>query len=263
MGVCFTLREELHTFLDLSPFSPLADACTGVISARADESADARAAASVLLPYGRGAVRADALFAVCPCSAQGLVFRGDLRLGANLGQGLAAGTIRAEGNVGPNLGRAMTGGALFVSGDAGQNAFDAMQNGFGVVLGAARDGACRRMRRGAVVLAGAGGKLGEEMRGGTLVLNALLPQGANGAETTVGKGMDRGTIVLPAGETPLPGFAGAAQTSLPFLRLLFRLLAERGAPVEQSAGERAFTRYVGDAAALNKGEIFIPAGRGA
>ncbi len=276
MGVKLRLREPLVTWLDLSPLSALADANTGVVSGAVGEDA-ARSVAAVALPYGRGAVRADVLFAVSPCKAPGLTLCGDLTLGANLGQGLAAGTIRAEGNAGPNLGRLMTGGEITVCGDVGENAFEDMQNGFGVVLGAARGGACRRMRRGTVVLGAAGGPLGAAMRGGTLLVQSLLHLGAQGEATKLGMGMDRGTIILTEGflepmggaatmrtgredaGVPLPGFSAAAQTSLPFLRLVFRMLRQRGAPVCETDGDGALIRLRGDSSALGKGELFVPA----
>lgn len=253
MGIKLRLREPLYTWLDLSPFSPLADTSAGDVSGPADE------AASVLLSYGRRAVRADALFAVSACDAPGLCFFGDLTLGLGLGQRLGTGCIRAEGNVGPYLGRGMTGGEIWACGNAGENAFDGMQNGFGVLSGAALDGACRRMRRGTVVLGGAGGALGEEMRGGTLLVQGLLPQGAAGGPTRVGRGMDRGTILLPAGASVPEGFSAAAALPLPFLRFLYRQLAARGINVPATDGDGTYIRCRGDAQALGKGEVFLPA----
>jgi formylmethanofuran dehydrogenase subunit C len=243
MGVGLTLKKQLETLLDFEPLSAVA-------------SADANAVAKIKLRYGRTAIPARELFEIVASEEEGLVLRGDLRLGINVGAGLFGGRMSVESSVGAGAGARMTGGELRILGDAGKNACAGMQDGFVRICGTVETGFAREVRRGTIVVERkADGEACAGLLGGTV----LLLGGACDANR-LANGMSRGTVFLPEGAAVPDGFSRTSDVDLTFLRLLFRMLNERGVFVPAGWTGGVFTRYLGDAAGLGKGEIFVPAG---
>jgi formylmethanofuran dehydrogenase subunit C len=149
----------------------------------------------------------------------------------------------------------MGGGELTIFGDAGKNACVEMQNGFVRICGNVDSGFAREVRRGMLIVEGkAHGETCVGLRGGTVIL-----LGGAEDENLLANGMHRGTILLPGGAAAPDGFVRAADVDIVFLRLLFRLLEKHGASLPSDWDGGVFTRWVGDAAGLGKGETFIPA----
>lgn len=240
MGATLRLLRPFDGLMDLSCLSALTDAPPAAFPA-------------VRVPVGRTAAALSELFAIEPDGGDTLVRSGDLRRAIRVGAGLSRGAIRVIGSVGAEAGAGMTGGTLHISGSAGDHALSHMENGFAVIAGDAGDGLARAMRRGMLVVSGRCGENAcAELRGGTALL-------LSGAGRGLCAGMDRGMVLLPPGADVPAGFSRAARMDLPFLRLTLTLLRERGVPLPDAWYGAAFTRYRGDAAALGKGEIFIPA----
>ncbi len=240
MGTVLTLKKPLDTLLDLEPLSALTET-------------DADAIAAVALRYGRHTPAAGELFEIKRTDKNGLTLRGDLRLAVNVGAGMEGGRIRAESSVGDGAGARMRGGELRVCGGAGRNACAELQNGFVLIEQNAADGLARCVRRGTIVVGGAAeGEVCAGLRGGTVLL-----LGGAADESRLARGMCRGTILLPAGTRAPDGFRLAADVDLVFLRLLFLRLRERGVSVPEGWNGGTFTRFVGDAAGLGKGELFV------
>lgn len=241
MGIQLSLRQPLHTLLDLEALSAFAQSCGGEV-------------ARVRLRYGKNCVSADSLFELSETNADGLTLRGDLRRAINVGAGMQSGSIIAESSVGAGAGARMEGGELTIFGDAGKNVCAQMQNGFVRICGDVEDGFAREVRRGMLVVEGkALGEACAGFRGGTVLL-----LGGAADESLLAHGMHRGTILLPEGASVPDGFAFAADVDLVFLRLLFRMLEARGVALPDGWTGGVFTRWTGDAAGLGKGELFIP-----
>ncbi len=242
MGFVLTLKQPLHTLLDLEPLS-------GCTQSGKDEIA------GVSLRYGRDCVRTDALFKRSETADDGLTLTGDLLLAVNAGAGMRSGKMTVESSVGAGAGARMEDGELTIRGDAGKNACASMQNGFVRICGNVDGGFAQDVRRGMLIVEGkADGEACAGFRGGTAVL-----LGGVADETLLARGMHRGTILLPKGAAAPKGFSRAADVDLVFLRLLFRLLGERGVSLPDGWAGGVFTRWAGDAAGLGKGELFIPA----
>jgi len=242
MGFVLTLKQPLHTLLDLEPLS----ACT---------QSGKNETAGVRLRYGRACVRADELFALSETTDDTLTLCGDLRFAINAGAGMQQGTMIVQSSVGAGAGARMEGGELTICGDAGKNACAELQDGFVRICGNVDDGFAREVRRGMLVVEGmAHGEVCRGFRGGT----AILIGGAENANL-LARGMHRGTVLLPNGATAPDGFSRAADVDLVFLQLLFRQLRAHGVALPEGWSGGMFTRWVGDAAGLGKGELFVPA----
>jgi hypothetical protein len=243
MGFVLLLKQSLYTMLDLEPLS----ACT---------QSDQYETANVRLRYGRDCVRVDALFNLSESQDDGLTLCGDLRLAINAGKGMKDGKMRIKSSVGAGAGVHMEGGELIVFGDVGKNACVEMQNGFVRICGSADNGFAREVRRGILIVEGKTyGETCTGLRGGTVILFGGVED-----ENLLANGMHRGTILLPGGSTSPAGFFRAANVDVVFLRLLFRLVEKRGVSLPACRDDGVFTRWIGDASGLCKGEIFIPAG---
>jgi formylmethanofuran dehydrogenase subunit C len=241
MGVVLTLKKPLDTLLDLEPLSAHVSAGIWEIS-------------DTPLRYGRGRISAGELFCVRETEQTGLTLCGDIHLAINVGAGMRNGRITAESTVGAGAGARMAGGELIIAGDAGKKACFEMQNGFVQIFGVAGDGFAYGVRRGTLILYGrAEGEACVDFRGGT----ALLLGGVGDAEN-LADGMSRGTVLLPKGTAAPGGFLRAANGDFVFLRLLFAVLGQRGVSLPEGWPGGVFTCWVGDAAGLGKGEIFIP-----
>lgn len=242
MGIVLRLKQPLYTLLDLEPLSACAQSGKDEI-------------ANVQLRYGRDCVRLDALFDLSETQDSGLTLCGDLRMAINAGRGMQRGTMRIRSSIGAGAGAHMEGGELTIFGDAGKNACAEMQNGFARICGNAENGFAREVRRGMLIVEGkAYGETCAGFRGGTAILLGGVED-----ENLLANGMYRGTVLLPNGAVAPDGFACAAAVDIVFLRLLFRLLEKHDVSLPTDWDGGVFTRWIGDAAGLGKGEIFIPA----
>ena len=241
MGFVLTLKKPLYTLLDLE----LLSACT---------QSDKAEIAGVKLRYGRDCVRVDALFDLSEMTEDGLTLRGDLRLANNAGKGMRSGTMCVKSSVGAGAGAYMEGGELTIFGDAGKNACVEMQNGFVRIYGNVDSGFAGEVRRGMLIVEGkAYGEACTGFRGGTVILIGGVED-----QNRLANGMHRGTILLPGGADAPDGFVRTSDVDIVFLRLLFRLLDEHGVSLPSDWDGGVSTRWIGDAAGLGKGEIFIP-----
>jgi formylmethanofuran dehydrogenase subunit C len=216
------------------------------------------------------------LFRVHPGDAAEVVIEGGSDRFDLVGAAMRTGVLVVEGDVGQQAGRLMAGGRLEVRGAAcgwagsglrggvleiGGNAGDflggplagertGMRGGVVLVRGRAGARAADRLRRGLVIVEGdAGAQAGSGMVAGTLVVC-----GAAGA--LPGILMRRGTIVLGTAVELAPSFVESGSVGLVFSRLLALAVAamsERAGACVRSAG----SRYLGDMAALGKGEVLV------
>lgn len=178
--------------------------------------------------------------------------------GDYLGQDMAGGRIELAGRAGRYVGTGMSGGIIRIGGDAGDFAAAALPGGRlgmkgGALLVAGRLGARAgdRMRRGVVAAGGgAGAYLGARMIGGTFVVAG--PCGPH-----AGFAMRRGSLVL---DTPperlLATFSDGGVHELPWLELLARELRALGVAGTGFLLRRR--RLNGCASTGGKGEMLIP-----
>ena len=165
------------------------------------------------IPLGRLAV--GDLFAVTAGDAAELVIEGGSPLFTGIGAGMAAGTLRVEGDAGAFAGAELAGGRIEIHGDAGDHlgapradGRRGMSGGVVLVRGRAGGMAGARMRRGLIVVEGdAGTEAGAGMIAGTLAICGGVGAGA-------GVLMRRGTLLLGrAPAAPPAGFVTGQATS--------------------------------------------------
>ncbi len=210
-----------------------------------------------------GRVAVGDVFAVSAGDAAELVLQGGSPLLDCVGAGMQSGTLLVEGAVGALAAAGLRGGRLEVRGDAGDHLGGAapdsrmgMSGGVVLVRGNAGARAGDRMRRGLLIVEG---DAGPEAAGG-MIAGTVAVCGAVGAAP--GVLMRRGTLLLgtPA-VAPPPGFiVGRLAGDGTFLRLLARALHA----VSPRAGECVAAvqhRWLGDLAALGKGEILVTGGQ--
>jgi formylmethanofuran dehydrogenase subunit C len=229
------------------------------------------------------------LFSVSGDAADGEChLAGDLAAVHGVGAGLAAGSVRVEGNVGRHLGAEMLGGRIEVHGDAGDWLGAAMRGGRIHVHGDAADhagaaypGNARGMTGGELLIDGnAGNLLGAAMRrgliavGGTvgddpgmrMLAGTILIGGDYGRH--VGASMRRGTIVLlnQRANSPtkiesklLPTFVRANRSNPVFMRLVMAHLHRAGFAAVGNWPDAEYDLFHGDRVELGRGEIFARA----
>lgn len=201
------------------------------------------------------------LFAVRAGDAAELVIAGGSPLFDGVGTGMAAGTLRVEGDAGAFVAAGLRGGMVEVQGTVGDHLGGVpaagrvgMAGGVVVVRGRAGAHAGDRMRRGTLVIEGdAGPYAASRMIAGTLAIC-----GRTGSAP--GVLMRRGTLLLgipPA--APPPGFVA---TGLPADGVFLRLLARALQPFSPRAAARVAAvrhRLLGDLASLGRGEMLLAA----
>ncbi|MFG1394956.1 formylmethanofuran dehydrogenase subunit C [Xanthobacter agilis] len=177
-------------------------------------------------------------------------------VGQRCGLDMAGGDIEVRGDAGPFIGAGATGGTLVVHGNAAEKAGGAVHGGrYGlagatlVIRGDAGPRAGDRMRRGLMLVGGAtGDHAGSRMIAGTLIARSV------GAEP--GLGMRRGTIAVGTHGTLVPTFMPSGAGDLIFMRLLRRAVGKHHLDLAKMLPDDPF-RFVGDQAALGKGEILV------
>jgi formylmethanofuran dehydrogenase subunit C len=189
----------------------------------------------------------------------------------NIGQGLSYGELRVYGATGAYLGKQMTGGQLFVEGNVGDYAAQQLQGGEILIRGnagaflAAQAG---RRHAGKVIVTGiAGARAAMEMQRGFVLVEgdigeygaAFLRAGTlccfGKAATSVGYGMQRGTIILnQAPENLSPTFKASGNYAGSFLNLLQQTCSYARSPIREFTQAQ---RFIGDYAMLGRGELLI------
>jgi formylmethanofuran dehydrogenase subunit C len=208
-------------------------------------------------------------------------FEGDCRSVHWIGAKLAAGRIEIHGAAGRHVGSEMSGGEIEVLGSTGDWAGAQMRGGTlrirgstGDLLGAAYRGSPQGMTGGVIMVQGnTGSETGALLRRGLIAVagdsgdltgfgmlaGTILVLGQSGLRS--GAHMRRGTIALLGPHPPpmLPGFQYGCQFHPHVLKLLFRELKELDFPLAEPREGSKFDLYNGDALALGRGEIFVPA----
>ena len=266
-ALTFSLRAPPDQRLDLAPLVPQNLAGKSVAEIERIELQTTRMRATV-----------GDVFRVDQGDPGAIVIEGGAERFDRVGMGLAAGSIRVEGQVGVEAGRRMSGGQLTIRGAAGPFAGSAMKGGTlmiegdaggrlggslsgetigmsgGIlhVRGDAGERAGDRLRRGVILIEGrAGAYAGSRMIAGTLAI------GGEAGELP-GYLMGRGTILIGRGATLFsPTFGDCGEYEL----VAARLLASFIAPISARLADlfrRPLRRLAGDLAALGKGEILLP-----
>ena len=266
-SLTFSLREAPNQRLDLSPLIP-----KNLAGKTAPEIE------RIELQTTRMRVTAGDVFHVREGDPETIVMEGGLERFDRVGMGLAAGSIRVEGEVGVEAGRLMSGGRLTIRGDAGPFAGSGMKGGTldiggdagerlagplsgetigmsGGVLHVRGDVGARagdRLRRGFILIEGrAGPYAGSRMIAGTLAIG-------DEAGDLPGYLMSRGTIFLGRGATLVsPTFGDCGEHDLVAARLLASYIAQFSAKLA-NLFRQPLRRLAGDLAALGKGEILLP-----
>jgi formylmethanofuran dehydrogenase subunit C len=191
-----------------------------------------------------------------------------------VGQGMTSGSLVLDGAGGAQAGRAMRGGRLEIRGSTGPFAASGMRGGEIEIVGDAGDflggplaGEVAGMAGGSVLVRGrAGARAGDRLRRGMIVIEGdaghapgsrmiagtLIVCGACGP--LPGYLMRRGTLVIGRPEALLPTFVAAGTPDPVFPRLFAGALqgtSRRAARLLASP----LRRFLGDTAALGKGEI--------
>lgn len=238
---------------------------------------DTSAVRALPVYLGKKECRVDDFFTVEGEAGDELELRGDLRKVRWIGRGMTRGRVTVVGNAGMHLGAYMKGGAIEVSGSASDWVGGEMSGGMiriagnaGGQIGAAYRGSRRGMSDGTIIVRGSAGLeigmrmkrglivvggpvrdfAGLEMKGGTIILRS-------GAELRTGAWMSRGTIISLAPIPLLPSFLPSSKYVPSFLRVVARHLRRLGTDVPDDPAEGTYTRYLGDAAVIGKGEILV------
>jgi formylmethanofuran dehydrogenase subunit C len=186
-----------------------------------------------------------------------IIIEGDC--GKSLGRSMSGGNLVAIGDCGPFAGSAMSGGRLEIAGDAGgflgaplAGEMEGMTGGLLIVRGSAGERAGDRLRRGTIVIEGSAG----DYPGSRLIAGTLIVLGDCGS--LPGYLMRRGTIALANPPELAPTFVDCGAHDLAFACVFAGLLRHESRAVARLFSRRLM-RFVGDMAALGKGEIFFPA----
>jgi formylmethanofuran dehydrogenase subunit C len=209
-----------------------------------------------------------------------IVWQGDCVKVKMIGNKLASGTVRVEGNAGMHLGAEMTGGEIVCTGDAADWVGAEMHGGritirgnAGHLIGAVYRGGRKGMTGGEILVHGdAGNEIGHTMRRGLIavvgktgdaagvgmIAGSILIFGEPGIR--YGAGMKRGTISLfaaPPALEVLPTFKYACTCRPTFLQLYLRRLRSLGFPVPEDCFTSPYRRYCGDLLELGLGELLV------
>ena len=263
----FALRGEPDQRLDCAPLVPHRLAGLSVAEV-----------ARIPLNTTRWKITAGEVFRIRAGDLASLRFKGGSERLDNVGEGLAAGTVKVEGPVGKAAGRNMSGGRLTVAGEAGPLAGSGMSGGHlsiggnaGDFLGGPFPGEMQGLRGGLIVVRGrAGDRAGDRMRRGIIVIE-------KGAGDYAGSRMIAGTLIVLGTTGRMPGYlmrrgslflgekASLSPTFLPCGAFEFgfmKVFADH-LKMESRAAARllggSFERYAGDMAVLGKGEVLVAA----
>jgi len=176
--------------------------------------------------------------------------------GAYLGASMKGGKIEVKGSSGVLAGASMSGGTIVIDGDAGERAAGiavgetlGMRGGQLTIKGNAGPLLGEHMRRGFVIVGGNAG----DYAGGRMVAGTILFK--RGVGRYAGFGLRRGSLIfVEAPKELLPTFCDCGVMEFDYLRLLDRWLRSTGEHV--GLGDRA-RRFMGDMAALGKGEMLV------
>ena len=247
MKVILTFRDSPWTWMDLSPFSAVAD--------QLGESFSGSSLTGLRIRMGRELLSSDSLFDIQFEHGEEnmLVFKGDCSRAMGIGSGLKKGNLWIQGDVGPGLARDLEGGCLRVSGHAMGDCCNYMQNGVVLIEGKASGELGWRMRRGLVLVRQMDGPaIGRDMRGGTVVVTERLSP-----HVRIGPGMDRGSMILPCETEISKDFYVTEKLPSSFLQLLFSEMEKADLPFPASWQHVLFQRYRGAKSGLCKAEIFV------
>jgi formylmethanofuran dehydrogenase subunit C len=263
----FILKQEPDQRLDLAPLVPHLLAGKSAKDIAAIELQTTRETTTVgdifklrsgdieSIRFEGGSVRLDNVG--LGLKAGEIVIEGDC--GKSLGRNMSGGNLVATGDCGPFAGSAMSGGRLEIAGDAEgflgaplEGEMEGMTGGLLIVRGSAGERAGDRLRRGTIVIEGSAG----DFPGSRMIAGTLIVLGECGS--LPGYLMRRGTIALANPPELGPTFVDCGAHELAFASVFSGLLRP-----ESRAAARLFSRplirFVGDMAALGKGEIFFPA----
>jgi formylmethanofuran dehydrogenase subunit C len=266
-ALTFSLRAPPDQRLDLTPLTPQNLAGKTVAEIERIE-----------LQTTRVRITAGDVFRIRDGDPAAIVIEGGSARFDRVAMGLAAGSIRVDGEVGVEAGRVMSGGRLTVHGAAGPFAGSGMKGGTLTIEGAAGERlggplsgetvgmsggilhvrgdagerAGDRLRRGFILVEGrAGAYAGSRMIAGTLAVGGE-------AGDLPGYLMGRGTILLGQGAALLSQtFGDCGEYELVATRLLANHIAQTSAKLADLF-RRPLRRLAGDLAALGKGEILLP-----
>eukprot|EP00913_Durusdinium_trenchii_P023379 g21957.t1 len=197
-----------------------------------------------------------------------IVWQGDCSRVKLIGEKLAGGVVRVEGDAGMHLGAEMSAGEITVTGNTADWTGAEMHGGrihvhgnAGHLVGAAYRGGRRGMTGGEIFINGsAGNEIGLTMRRGLIAVAGRIGDAVgfnmiagtvltfSGAGIRPGAGMRRGTIGLfGESEIPdvLPTFRYANRIQPLFLKLYFDRLKSAGFPVADEFLTASFDRYCG------------------
>jgi formylmethanofuran dehydrogenase subunit C len=263
----FSLRAEPDQRIDCAPLVP--HRLAGL---------DAEEIARIPLNTTRRKITTGDVFRVRAGDPASIRFEGGSERLDNIGEGLAAGTLRIEGPVGKAAGRNMSGGRLTIAGDAGPFAGSGCSGGHIEIRGDAGDflggpfpGEMQGVRGGLIIVRGrAGDRAGDRMRRGIIVIErsagdyaasrmiagTLMVLGATGR--LPGYLMRRGSLLLAEQSSLSPTFLPCGAFEFGFTRLFADYLkSESRAAARLLRG--SFERYAGDMAVLGKGEVLVAA----
>lgn len=233
--------------------------------------------AALPIHYGNQQVNLGEMFEVSGQGDGTIEIQGDLSRVKYIGAGMTRGRITVEGNVGLHLGAGMSGGEIVVQGNAGDWVGPEMAGGriiiqgnAGHLVGSAYRGATVGMRGGEILIHGkAGNEVGHGMRNGLIAIGGdcgdfagvdmlagtIIVLGQLGWRS--GAGMRRGSIVSMRTAPMLPTFSYACAYHPLFLALYLLHLREYGLSVSDTQLSGLYRRWIGDAIALNRGEILL------
>ena len=217
-----------------------------------------------------------------------LTIAGDCGCCDSIGDGLAGGVLRVEGDAGDQLGHRMKAGELAVSGNVGHYCASQMRGGMIKIAGNASDyaggaGSAERqgMRGGLLIIHGNVGKFaGHRMRRGMMILHGSVDSGlamrmiagsiicCSEVRPEIGCGMRRGTIVLLHERlnqlNDLPGFTKLEESELSFLPILLKNAipylpqpVRQCFPLEAEQLPKRGLRSLGDRALGGLGELIL------
>ena len=188
-----------------------------------------------------------------------LEIRGNI--GDCVGEEMTGGTIEVYGNSRDCTARGMSGGRIIVHGDAGDHlgsfcpgSMKGMTGGEVFVEGSVGEFCGHRMRRGTIVVGGDSGEyLGYEMLAGTIVACGEIRE-------TIGLNMVRGTILVLGTSKfeSMSHLAKAVQYEPAVIRMLLKYMRSQNLlPEHIEASASRFTRYLGDMAMGQRGEVLV------
>ena len=210
---------------------------------------------------------------------QRIEFEGNLSGVHWIGAHMTCGRVHIHGTAGRHVGSQMRGGEILVDGDAGGWVGAEMHKGLirvkgnaGHLTGAAYRGSTKGMTGGTILVDGnAGNEIGLTMRRGLIAIGGSAGDmlGFNMIAGTVvvfgecgirpGAGMRRGTLALFGPNPPqlLPSFRYASTFQPASVRLILKVLKDKGVCVDDGLLNAQFDLFHGDLVSIGRGEILF------